>query len=88
MIFGLEQAEWLKPEETQWLGKALERDRALYGAGEHHNLMDVFRMPAVWMLAGVYVTIQIGVYVVNLWMPLILSSLAEGGVANDASLIA
>lgn len=45
-------------------------------------------MPAVWMLAGVYVVIQIGVYVVNLWMPLILSSFADGGLSRDAGLIA
>ncbi len=60
----------------------------LYGASEHHNLIDVFKMPAVWMLAGVYVVIQIGVYVVNLWMPLILSSFADGGLSRDAGLIA
>jgi ACS family tartrate transporter-like MFS transporter len=41
----------------------------------------------VWLLALVYITIQIGVYIVNLWMPLILSGLARGG-QNDASLIA
>ena len=85
---GPEKAEWLKPAEKLWLEGELERDRALYGAGEHHNLLDVFRMPAVWMLAGVYVIIQIGVYVVNLWMPLILTSLADGGMSSDASLIA
>jgi ACS family tartrate transporter-like MFS transporter len=85
---GPAKAEWLKPEEKLWLEGELERDRALYGAGEHHNLLDVFRMPAVWMLAGVYVIIQIGVYVVNLWMPLILTSLADGGISSDASLIA
>jgi sugar phosphate permease len=85
---GPEKAEWLKPEEKLWLEGELERDRALYGAGVHHGLLDVFRMPAVWMLAGVYVVIQIGVYVVNLWMPLILDSLARGAVAGDASVVA
>ena len=83
---GPEKAEWLRPEEKQWLAGEIERDRALYGATEHHHLGDAFRMPTVWMLAGVYVAIQIGVYIVNLWMPLILSSL--GGGAHDASLIA
>jgi ACS family tartrate transporter-like MFS transporter len=85
---GPEKAEWLEPQEKIWLAGELERDRVLYGASEHHNLRDVFKMPAVWMLAGVYVVIQIGVYVVNLWMPLILSSLADGGMGRDASLIA
>jgi ACS family tartrate transporter-like MFS transporter len=85
---GPEKAEWLNPQEKLWLAGELERDRALYGAGEHHGLLDVFRMPAVWLLAGVYVVIQIGVYVVNLWMPLILDSLARGAVAGDASVVA
>jgi MFS-type transporter involved in bile tolerance (Atg22 family) len=42
----------------------------------------------LWILAAVYVIIQIGVYIVNLWMPLILTSLAEVGTGRDASLIA
>jgi nitrate/nitrite transporter NarK len=42
----------------------------------------------MWLLAGVYIVIQIGVYIVNLWMPLILSGLARGGGSGDASLIA
>src|SRR5215469_8021873 len=83
---GPEKADWLRPEEKYWLANELERDRAIYGATRHHALGDAFRMPAVWMLAGVYVTIQIGVYTVNLWMPLILSNLGAG--AHDASLIA
>ena len=78
---------WLAPEEKLWLQSELDRDQALYGATEHHNLLDAFRLPAVWLLAGVYIVIQIGVYIVNLWMPLILSSLSHGGAAN-ASLIA
>ncbi|WP_263367589.1 MFS transporter [Edaphobacter bradus] len=83
---GPENASWLRPEERQWLASELERDRSMYGATEHHTLGDAFRMPAVWMLAAVYVAIQIGVYIVNLWMPLILSNI--GGGAHDVGLIA
>ena len=85
---GPEKADWLEPHEKIWLEGELERDRSLYGAGEHGRLVDVFKMPALWILAAVYIIIQIGVYIVNLWMPLILTSLAEGGAARDASLIA
>jgi ACS family tartrate transporter-like MFS transporter len=84
---GPEEARWLRPEEKSWLCEELERDRHLYGAAEHHSLGDAFRLPALWMLAGVYIVIQIGVYIVNLWMPLILNSLSAAG-AVDASLIA
>jgi ACS family tartrate transporter-like MFS transporter len=84
---GPEQAEWLSPTEKAWLKGELEGDRKLYGAAEHHSLKDAFLLPAVWMLTGVYLVLQIGVYVVNLWMPLMLSNLSGGG-AGDASLIA
>jgi MFS transporter, ACS family, tartrate transporter len=83
---GPETAPWLSPEERAWLAVELQRDRALYGATRHHALGDAFRMPTVWMLAGVYVVIQIGVYIMNLWMPLILSSLGSG--EHSSSLIA
>jgi ACS family tartrate transporter-like MFS transporter len=84
---GPEQAKWLKPEEKVWLADELERDRRLYGAAKHHSLLDAFKLPAVWVLAAVYVILQIGVYTVNLWMPMILSRLGDGTGA-DSSLIA
>ena len=80
-------ADWLSPEERTWLKGELRRDEELYGAAQHHNLLDAFRLPAVWILAAVYIVIQIGVYIVNLWMPLILSGMAHGD-GSDASLIA
>ena len=83
---GPDVAEWMTPEERSWLRSELRKDQELYGATQHHNLLDAFRLPAVWLLAGVYVIIQVGVYIVNLWMPLILSGLARG--SGDASLIA
>jgi ACS family tartrate transporter-like MFS transporter len=85
---GPDVADWLTAEERSWLKSELRKDQELYGATEHHNLLDAFRLPAMWLLAGVYIVIQIGVYIVNLWMPLILSGLARGGGSGDASLIA
>ena len=81
-------ADWLKPEERTWLKNELRKDQERYGATQHHHLLDAFRLPAVWLLAGVYIIIQIGVYIVNLWMPLILSGLSHGEGSGDASLIA
>ncbi len=84
-----DKVSWMTPTEKLWLKRELARDQARYGATVHHNLLDAFRMPAVWLLAGVYIVIQIGVYIVNLWMPLILSSLSRAGAAAaSASLIA
>jgi MFS transporter, ACS family, tartrate transporter len=85
---GPEAADWLKPEERTWLKNELRKDQERYGAAQHHNLLDAFRLPALWVLAGVYIVIQIGVYIVNLWMPLILSGLAHDDGSGDASLIA
>ena len=43
-----------------------------------------FGCPRCGLLAGVYIVIQIGVYIVNLWMPLILSQVGDSGAANAA----
>jgi MFS transporter, ACS family, tartrate transporter len=83
-----EKANWMKPEEKVWLAGELQRDRERYGAATHHSLGDAFRMPALWVLAGVYFVSQVGVYIVNLWMPLILTSFSRSGSSGDASLIA
>lgn len=84
---GPDQATWLTAEERHWLLNELELDRARYGATRHHAFTDAFRLPAVWLLAFVYVSIQIGVYIVNLWMPLMLDSLSSNA-GHDASTIA
>jgi ACS family tartrate transporter-like MFS transporter len=83
---GPASARWLSADEKVWLEDELARDRLRYGATEHHSLKDAFLLPAVWVLAGVYIVIQIGVYVLNLWMPMMLDSLSHGHA--DASLIA
>ncbi|MEO6909554.1 MAG: MFS transporter, partial [Edaphobacter sp.] len=82
-----EEVHWLKPEEKAWLAEELHRDRVRYGAAEHHALADALRSPMMWVLAGVYFVSQVGVYIVNLWMPLILHSFSDGGT-RTASVIA
>jgi MFS transporter, ACS family, tartrate transporter len=85
---GPERAGWMRPEERVWLAGELQRDKERYGAATHHRLGDAFRLPALWVLAGVYFVSQVGVYIVNLWMPLILNSFSRGAASGDASLIA
>ena len=82
-----EKADWLRPEERVWLAAELQRDQEQSGAAAHHRLGDAFRLRALWVLAGVYFVSQVGVYIVNLWMPLILASFSRPG-SNDSSLIA
>jgi len=83
-----DDAPWLTQPEKLWLDAELERDRNAGGAASHHNLLDAFKLPLVWLLAAVYIVSQIGVYTVNLWMPLMLNSFVHARAANDASHIA
>jgi ACS family tartrate transporter-like MFS transporter len=45
---GPTQADWLKPEEKQWLVAELAQDQERYGATEHQSLTDSFTLPSVW----------------------------------------
>lgn len=93
-----DDASWLSASEKEWLDAELDRDRNQGGAAARHKLSDAFRLPLVWMLATVFFVSQIGVYTVNLWMPLVLNSFVHpaisagaggsGLAAGDASLIA
>jgi len=83
-----QQAGWMSAREKQWLEGELKRDQEQSGAASHHRLGDAFRLPALWVLAGVYFVSQVAVYIVNLWMPLILESFSRGAGTQDASLIA
>ena len=76
-----DDAAWLTDPEKKWLDAELERDRKAGGASEHHSLADAFKMPMVWVLAGIFFIDQVGLYTVNLWMPLILNSFMHGGTA-------
>ncbi|WP_419803839.1 MFS transporter [Terriglobus sp.] len=81
-----DDASWLSGEEKRWLDAELERDRKEGGASEHHSLGDAFRTPMVWVLAGIFFLDQIGVYTVNLWLPLMLNGLLHGGGAAGSAL--
>ena len=80
-----EDAGWLTAEEKQWLGNELEQDRKSGGAAERHSLGDAFREPVIWLLAAIFALEQIGVYTVNLWMPLILNNVLGVGAGHAAA---
>ena len=69
-------AGWLSDPEKQWLEGELERDKKEGGAADKHKLLDAFRLPMVWVLAGIFMLDQVGVYTVSIWMPLLLKSFA------------
>jgi len=78
-------AGWLTEPERKWLDAELERDKKEGGASEKHNLMDAFKLPMVWILAGIFALDQVGVYTVNLWMPDMLATVMGGGTGKAAA---
>ena len=80
------EAKWLAPQEREWLEREIERDRKEQGSGEHHNFMDAFKLPALYLLAAVFFASQVCVYVVNLWLPLILNSVRGAGQESASSI--
>ena len=70
-----DDAPWLTDEEKKFLDTELERDRQEGGASERHRLVDAFKLPMVWLLAVIFLLDQLGVYTVNIFMPLILKSI-------------
>lgn len=81
-------ARWLSDPEKKWLETELERDRTEGGATDKHNLKDAFKTPMVWVLAGIFLLDQVGVYTVNLWMPLLLNGFLHTAGPSGASIIA
>ena len=76
-----DDAPWLTGPEKKFLDAELEKDRKAGGAEANHKLLDAFKMPMVWVLAGIFLLDQIGVYTVNLWMPLVLNNIVHPGAA-------
>ena len=81
-----DDAGWLSRDEKVWLDAELEQDRQASGAAEKHNLIDAFKAPMIWLLAAICFVDQVGVYTVNLWMPLILTSFLHGRAAASSVL--
>jgi ACS family tartrate transporter-like MFS transporter len=71
------QAKWLAPSEQEWLEQQLTEDRKQLGTGAHKRFTDAFKLPALYLLAAVFVACQVGVYVINLWLPLFLKATAS-----------
>jgi ACS family tartrate transporter-like MFS transporter len=77
------EAKWLGPKEQEWLEQQLTEDREQLGTGEHKRFTDAFKLPALYPLAAVFIACQVGVYVINLWLPLFLK--ATAGVIHMSS---
>ena len=79
-----DDAGWLSDAEKKWLDAELKRDRDEGGATEKHKLKDAFKLPMVWVLAGIFMLNQLGTYTVNLWMPSVLAGFLHTDVRAGA----
>jgi len=65
----------MTPTEKLWLKRELAQDQPATAQPCITICWTPSACPPYGCFAAVYIVIQIGVYIVNLWMPLILSSL-------------
>jgi ACS family tartrate transporter-like MFS transporter len=79
------EAGWLTDREKTWLEAELQRDRDEGGATTNHRLLDGFKLPMLWVLAGAYFTQQVGVYTVNIWMPDLMRGFVRVGSGPGAA---
>lgn len=83
-----EQANWLKPEEKQWLIDELERDRQ---SRKHVKSLSVVRTmtnPKVLYLSFIYFVYQCGSLGVGYWMPQIIKGFSNSLTHTQIGLIA
>ena len=79
-------AKWLAPEERAWLEREVDKDRKALGTGEHRNFTDALKLPALYLLAAVFFACQVGVYVINLWLPLFMHRSSGASHLSGAAL--
>jgi MFS transporter, ACS family, tartrate transporter len=80
-----EQADWLAPDERDWLVATMAAERAARPAAASHNPLKALADVRVIALALVYFGTSAGLYTLGLWSPLMirahgLSALATGFV--------
>ena len=80
---GVVSVKWLNAAEKQAMQSALVEDekRRSAGAVAVESFASVLRNRNVWILGGVYFSIQMGVYAINFWLPSIIKAL---GFQNPA----
>jgi ACS family tartrate transporter-like MFS transporter len=69
-----DQVSWLTPEETAWLARTLEDERA-NRQGHGGSMLRALTQPCILALSLCYFGAQIGLYGVILWLPQILRNI-------------
>jgi len=74
-----ESADWLRPDEREWLTARMEAERQARTTVGEHAFAAALRSPKVWLLAAVYFMNTLVTYGVFLWLPKILRDLSGSG---------
>jgi ACS family tartrate transporter-like MFS transporter len=71
-----EDAEWLPPEWRVWLAQTLAREQKSQPGVTRSEVWKTLSAGRVWVLAMVYLTINIAGYGIMMWLPNLIRSLA------------
>jgi ACS family tartrate transporter-like MFS transporter len=73
------QAEWLEPQEREWLKDALDRENRIKSNHDEYTTRQAMTNGKVWLLCAVYFGVVTSVYGVSFWLPLIIEHLSGLG---------
>jgi len=73
-------AKWLEPSERVWLQTQIDEEKASVESVRKYSLLESLVHPRVLVLGFVYLTMQIGIYGINMWLPQILKNI--GGLST------
>ena len=76
-----EQADWLKPDERDWLAATMNAERALRRDTGHASVWRSLGSGRVWLLSIVYLMNASVTYGIFLWLPSMLQEVAGPGVS-------
>jgi MFS transporter, ACS family, tartrate transporter len=79
-------AKWLTDEEKKWLIAELNKENQ--GKSMNHSLGEIFKSGAIWRFALVYLTLNIGQYGINFWLPTIIKAFSSTVTNTQVGLIA
>jgi D-galactonate transporter len=71
---GPRDAKWLDEHERTQIAHRLELEHAQKSASAHFSLGQALRLPQLWLLCAVYLTIVVGNYGVTFWLPSLVDS--------------
>lgn len=78
------KANWLSKNEREWLQAKLDDERAKVESVRTYGLWETMSNPRVLLLGLIYVSMVIGVYGVNMWLPQIVKGF--GGTMSTSQI--